>query len=139
MKKTPAVKILRQISDESYLMTVIEQKNSINFSDIMKMMPERSAEMFVTPCYMDKYGVLEIPTGLIYVELKSEADFPILQQVADEHRCRILRQNAFMPLWYTLQVTQDSDGDCVEVANKIYETGLFSCAEPSFAFDACIS
>lgn len=138
LKEIPAVRVIRHISDDTYRMTVIEKKGSVSFSDIMKMMPERSADMFVTSCYMDEYGVLEIPTGLIYVELKSESDFPLLQQAADKHCCRILRQNEFRPLWYTLQVTQDSDGDCVEVANKMYESGLFSCTEPSFAFNACI-
>lgn len=102
-------------------------------------MPERSSETFVSSCYKDEYGKLVIPTGLIYVELKSDSDFSILRQTAEEHGCRIVNQNAFMPLWYTLQVTPQSDGDCVEVANMIYETGLFANAEPSFAFDACIS
>lgn len=135
---TQLISIVRHIYDDNYNMTVISQTGRINFAEIQKSMPERSSETFVSPCYKDQYGKLVIPTGLIYVQLKSEADYPSLQKVAKEHSCRILHQNKFMPLWYTLQITPQSDGDCVEVANLMYETGLFESAEPSFAYDACI-
>lgn len=135
LREVPTIRIVRHLYDENYDLTVIQQKKSIKFSDIMTMLPEGSSETFIVPCYKDEYDKLMIPTGLVYVELKSESDYPKLVQAAEEHSCIILHQIESMPLWYTLQTTLESDGDCVEVANMMYESGMFANAGPSFAFD----
>ncbi len=134
-KEVPTISIVRHLYDDNYDLTVIHQIESINFSEIKKMMPERSSGTFIVPCYKDEYEKLMIPTGLVYVELKSESDYPKLEQAAEDHSCIILHQIESMPLWYTLQTTLESDGDCLEVANMMYESGKFANAEPSFAFD----
>ncbi len=134
-KEVPTISIVRHLYDDNYDLTVIHQNESIKFSDIMKMLPEESSETFIVPCYKDEYEKLMTPTGLVYVELKSESDYPKLEQAAEDHSCIILHQIESMPLWYTLQTTLESDGDCLEVANMMYESGKFANAEPSFAFD----
>lgn len=45
----------------------------------------------------------------------------------------------FMPRWYTLQVIASSDGNCIDIANMIHESGDFSSACPSFDMDISIS
>ncbi len=139
LREVPTIRIVRHLYDENYDLFVIQQKKSIKFSDIIKMLPEGLSETFISPCYMDEYDNLMIPTGLVYVELKSESDYPKLVQAAEEHRCIILHQIESMPSWYTLQTTLESDGDCVDVARKMHESGMFAHAEPSFAFDVATS
>ena len=135
LKGMSSVSILKTLSAEDYDLTVISIKDTTGFSTIRKLISGRSTETAMYPCYMDEYNKPIIPTGYIYVKLKSESDYQKLQKAASEHGCRILRQNKFKPLWYTLQVTPDTDKDCVEIANLIYESGIFSTAGPSFAFD----
>lgn len=139
LKGLSSFSILRSLSADTYDITLIGKNGTTSFSAIRKLMSGKSTEIAVYPCYMDEYNKPIIPTGYIYVKLKLESDYQKLQKAASEHGCRILRQNKFKPLWYTLQVTPNTDKDCVEIANLIYESGIFSKSCPSFAFDTCIS
>ena len=40
-----------------------------------------------------------------------------------------------MPLWYTLAVDVNSKGNSLEIANRLYESGMFDVAEPDFLID----
>ncbi|HEX2900249.1 MAG TPA: S8 family peptidase, partial [Bacteroidia bacterium] len=67
---------------------------------------------------------------LLYVKLRDAADAQSLKRLAADNKVEILGQNKFMPLWYTLSVTRQSSGNALEVANLMYESRLFSTAEP---------
>ena len=76
------------------------------------------------------------PTGYVYVKLKQESDIDLLKTTATQFKLEILSKDQFIPLWYTLQQSAESTIGTVDIANAVYETGLYASSQPSFAFDA---
>ncbi|MCP4407294.1 MAG: S8 family serine peptidase, partial [Gammaproteobacteria bacterium] len=72
---------------------------------------------------------------LFYVKLKDASDRGKLEELSRQHNVTILGNNKFMPLWYTLSCSTKSSGQSLEVANKFFESGHFSVAEPDFLVD----
>lgn len=79
---------------------------------------------------------------LLYVKLKQKEDFNILSKLAIENNVEIIGNNEYMPLWYTLSCTKESNGNSLEIANKFYETSLFEESYPDLMADiitACVN
>lgn len=74
-------------------------------------------------------------SNYLMVKLKSVADFPILEQVANQYNLIIEGQNKFMRKWYSLSCTKNSSLDALHAANAMYETGLFEACEPDLMTD----
>lgn len=72
---------------------------------------------------------------LFYVKLKKEQDLAILNELAKTKNVEILGQNDFMPLWFTLACSKESDGNTLQMANYFFETGKFAASEPDFLVD----
>lgn len=104
-------------------------------ASIMEMLTERSKaenDWYLMSCYYtDIYGDL-VPVGLINVRLKKADDYPKLEQIANQYQLEIVRQNKFMPLWYVLEVTGKTTMSVLDIANQIYETGVFQSSSPFF-------
>lgn len=132
---TTEVQAVRHISDAIANVTIYESSDSSHSNSMMSKVSSSGTKANVLPCYTNDNGLELAPTGYIYVELKDEADYPVLEKEAAASGCFIVRQNKFMPLWYTLHLSLDSQQNPIEVANTLYETGLFSSAEPDFSFD----
>ena len=62
------------------------------------------------------------------IRLKSEADFPLLEELAKKHRVVIV--DGPRHGWYILACTLLSTGNALEMANLFYETGLFASYDP---------
>lgn len=75
---------------------------------------------------------------LFYVKLKKEQDIILLNELAKTKNVKIIGQNDFMPLWFTLSCSKESDGNALQMANYFYETGLFVASEPDFLVDDLI-
>lgn len=95
---------------------------------------ENSSSHFI-PCYVNEEGLELCPNGYIYVELKDKKDLLQLEKVSNDFNCRIIGNNSFMPLWYTLRISFQKFSNPIEIANKIFETGYFSSSIPGFSFD----
>jgi subtilisin family serine protease len=67
---------------------------------------------------------------LFYVKLKDENDYYLLAQYAEKTKTSIIRQNKFMPLWYTLACSKNSIGNAITTANLFYESAVFAAAHP---------
>ena len=74
-------------------------------------------------------------SSIFYVKLKNANDYPLLQAYADTFNVNIVTQLQFMPLWYRLSVTINTQGNSIETANSFYETGLFKEIDPAFIFN----
>ena len=74
-------------------------------------------------------------SSYFYVKLNQASDLTLLQQEANDKNVLIIRQNQFMPLWYTLRLTNQTNDNTLNVANYFYENGYFSTAEPNFISD----
>lgn len=113
------LKLSKKVSEEEYLKTL----------DVMQEDPNIE---YVTPYFDDPQG----PQGIylsntFYVKLQTESDIQTLNNIASTYGAIIVRQNEFMPLWYTLACTSPLQSS-LDLANSFYQTGLFTYAEPDF-------
>lgn len=69
---------------------------------------------------------------LFYVKLFNEGDIGKLEEMAMRNHVEILGSNLFMPLWYTLSCSKQSNGNALLMANTFYESGLFESSEPDW-------
>ena len=87
-------------------------------------------------CYQNEPNNPLIPNGCICIKLREQADFKQLKLIAKQYNVDIIEQDIYMPLWYALHVSPGLNKSPVDIANEIYETGLFASCFPSFSFDA---
>ncbi len=71
-------------------------------------------------------------SNLFYVKLKDKDDIHLLRKYAERYNVTIIRQNSYMPLWFTLLCTNTSNGNSLEIANAFYESGKFQYSHPNF-------
>ena len=86
----------------------------------------------VAPSFTTMAGKKVVLSRHFYVKLNQPSDLSLLQQQATQHNVLIKNQNQFMPLWYTLVCTESTIENSLEVANTIFETGLFASSSPNF-------
>lgn len=72
---------------------------------------------------------------LFYVKLFKAEDIIELEKLARRNHVKILGNNVFMPLWYTLACEKSSKGNALAMANLFYESGLFSASQPDLMED----
>lgn len=128
-----SLNVYKTIQDSRSVIRVYEIPASATSGKLITPLP--SSSVIVSPCYKAENDRELIPDGYIYVKLKSASDYPVLQTVVAQSNCAVIEQNQFMPLWYTLMLTAGSGKHPVEVANDLYETGLFAAASPSFSME----
>ncbi len=92
-----------------------------------------SSTTLVLPCYKSSTGDELTLTNYLNVKLKSAGDYSKLQTLASRYRLENIKQNTFMPLWYSMTITPQSPGTTLEIANAIYETGLFASSVADFS------
>lgn len=68
-----------------------------------------------------------------YVKVFDENDLTDLNQKIAETNTEFVKQNEFMPKWFELRATKNSNGDALKMANYFYETGLFEHSEPGIS------
>ena len=81
----------------------------------------------------DKTEVFETP--YLNVKLKKEEDADLLASYAEKYRLKIVGNDSFMPLWYILHVTPESEKSPLKCANEIFESGEFASAVPDLSSD----
>lgn len=89
----------------------------------------------VIPNFITPIGKGVGMSDYFYVKLKDISDYEKLVSVAGRHKSIIIEQNKFMPLWFTLRCTEETKENTLDVANSIFESGLFSSAVPDFLHD----
>ena len=94
----------------------------------------RSTDLLVAPFFRAASGKKVGLTNYFYVKLKDESDFDLLVELAERHSIEIVGYNKFMPLWFTMSVTSQSD-DALQMANFFFETGYFEHAQPDLMVD----
>ncbi len=87
---------------------------------------------YAAPYYIGPNGD-EFPlTNLIYVHLKDNGDISLLESFSKDLNFGIIGKFNGIPNLYIASCTKDSKGNSLEVANILYETGLFDGVEPVF-------
>lgn len=129
------ISISKKFNDSNTNIILLDLMQPHPLQYIKKQIAQGTAPLNVMPCYKDMSGNEIVPTGYIYVKLRRSIDFDLLYNAAQTYKCRIIEQNEFMPLWYTLLVYETSGLNPVDVANDIYESGNFEASTPGFWYD----
>ena len=108
-------------SDETYLAKLSEIKHS-------------GKDVVVAPYFktkdQDKIGL----SNFFYVKLKELSDTTLLRREAEKEHAVIAFQSD-VHLWFVLSVSEKSRYNAMELANHLYESGLFQYAEPDLLID----
>ena len=100
---------------------------------IMELMKNKNKNevLFCGVIFIDEYGEKKAAlTNQIIVRLKDEDDVPILQKSIEAYKIDDVRQDEFENKTYLLKMNYSSEKDAMQIANELYETGLFEYAEP---------
>ncbi|MDR2936100.1 MAG: S8 family serine peptidase [Rikenellaceae bacterium] len=114
------------LSDEQYL-------------ELLADIGRQNKDVLVAPYFNDQYGSKIGLSNFFYVKLKDENDVALLEKTATQYDCVIVSQDEFMPLWFTLSVTEASELTALESANLFHESGLFVAGEPDLMADIALS
>ncbi|WP_127844553.1 hypothetical protein [Psychroflexus aestuariivivens] len=68
-----------------------------------------------------------------YIKVFNENDLSDLNQLISETNTELVEQNEFMPKWFELRATKNSDGDALNLANYFLESGFFEHSEPGIS------
>ncbi len=98
---------------------------------------KRKRDVIVAPYFkngsQDNIGL----SNFLYVKLKFANDVALLTREVEKEKAIIVQQNEYMPLWYVISITEESNLNAMELANRFYELGVFECAEPDLLVDDC--
>ena len=70
----------------------------------------------------------------VLVRLKSPSDQSLMLQYAAEYSLINIRQNEFDPMMYHLELPENASIDAMDVANGLFEKGLFEFSQPDFLY-----
>lgn len=129
----PGMTLSKTLSDDTSNVYIYDLAVTTDIETLHNQISQAVPLVNVISAYTNGEGLELVPTGYIYVKLKSPQDYALLQQVADSYECIIKDQNTFMPLWFTLSLIGKKDP--VKIANSIYESGLFASSSPEFYTD----
>lgn len=116
-------------SNSSYIWSIVDKETKLIYNKYEKYIVY-SGNFYTTPDKIEA-GL----SHLFYVKLKHADDVVILIDFANSTNVKILGNNKYLPLWYTLACTNESDGNALEMANMFYESGLFEAAQPDLMTD----
>lgn len=137
--------LVREIKDDSFRILVCGNDVQNDFGSDAASFNARlkavSPTAMVSPCYKNADGDNIAITPYLNVKLKQISDYTLLENAALENNLTIVSQDTFLPLWYILSVTPETNGTSLDIANRLYETGLFaeSIADFSSENDALCS
>jgi hypothetical protein len=86
---------------------------------------ENTAKVFVKPG-----GRLALGTDRLTVQLPGDPSEEEANQLLGPHGCRVLERLTFAPGLFRVELTDDAEGDAVDVANRLVEAGVVTFAEP---------
>ena len=126
--------VLNTITDQVFDSFIIPRSDfeRLTSQDFWK---EDAKSVVLTSSYYteDKAEVFETP--YLNVKLKKEEDASLLASYAERYRLKIDGNSSYMPLWYILHVTPESEKSPLKCANEIFESGEFASAVPDLSSD----
>ena len=90
---------------------------------------EDKKSVVVTATYFEE-GKLIVSSPYLNVKLKKQEDEALLTPYAEKYKLKIVGSDSqWMPLWYILYVTPETEKSPLECANIIYESGEFEYSQ----------
>ena len=126
------VKDLERINDETYDIFVVSRPEyeKLASSDSWK---EDAKNILLTSCYRIEEKGEVFSTPYLNVRLKQEQDIDLLASYAEKYGLKIVKQDPFLPLWYILAVTLNSNKSAVKCARELWESGMFAASVPDLS------
>ena len=128
---------VQSVATGDYQVTIVKSKEK-STPLLRKSLESKFAgnkDFIVLPCFTSFEGMELYQTLDINLKLKQEKDVSLLNRLAKEHQLKIVKQNQFMSLWYTVSITPETEKTTIEIANLLFETHLFDAVSPDFIFD----
>lgn len=122
------VQVLATINDEIFDIFVIgnsdfEKLTSLDFWE------KDAKAVILTSCFFTENNEEVCVSPYLNVNLKKEEDAELLTSYVEKYRLLNLGSySQYMPLWYVLYVTPESEISPLECANKLFESGLFAAS-----------
>jgi len=123
IKKWAKIELESQLTETEYFQKLDDLKLASTSIDLIQ------------PSFITMDGDEIDMSSYLYVKLNQASDLTLLQQVANNKNVLIIEQNQFMPLWYTLRLTNQTNDNTLNISNYFFDTGYFSAVEPDFIFD----
>ena len=87
--------------------------------------------VILTSYYFTEEGVEVFTSPFVHVKLKKAEDTDFLTPYVDKNKLRNLGSfSQYLPLWYVLVLTPESEKSPLQCANELQESGFFEYAEP---------
>lgn len=96
---------------------------------------EDAKSVVLTSSYLTEDNDEVFETPYLNVKLKKEEDAGLLDAYAEKYGLKIVGNDSFMPLWYILHVTPESEKSPLQCANELYESGEFASSVPDLSSD----
>lgn len=64
-------------------------------------------------------------SNIFYIQLHQSSDYNLLKEFVDTNNAIIISEE-FVPLWYTIMCTSESNGNALQLSNLAYESGKFA-------------
>ncbi len=131
------VQILSTVKDKDFDIFVIPRSDFEKLAS-QDFWEEDAKSVVLTSCYFtaNKEEIYETP--YLNVRLKKEEDVKLLDSYAEKYKLRNHGSfSQYLPLWYILNVTPESDKSPLQCANELYESGDFAASVADLA-DAAI-
>jgi len=127
------------ISSENQLpapkVTLVDLFNVNNEASVYELLTKLRAHEtveFANHFLAHEDGTLHGITEKLLVGLQSAADLANLEEAAVRWGLTVVGPNEFDPLMIHLEVSKESAGNALEMANRLFESGRFAYAEPDF-------
>ena len=119
------VQIMNTIKDEIYDIIVIGKSDFEKLTSLDSW--EKDAKsVILTSCYFTENNEEVCVSPYLNVELKKEENAELLTSYVEKYRLLNLgKYSQYMPLWYILYVTPESEISPLQCANELYESGKF--------------
>lgn len=95
--------------------------------------------VYDSECYTSETGNSVCISNLFYVKLYQREDEQSLIDLAMKYNVSIIGEDRYLPLWYTIYCDKYSQGNCLDICNAFYESGIFAASEPDLMLDLLCS
>lgn len=122
-----------RIATKTYYQEVITdiKVTSSEYSDRINYYRSIPSVVSAHPCFVTSSGRKIGLVNKVYVKLRASGDVNTLYETAALFDLEVLGHNKYLPLWFTLATKRTTRLDPVTISGKLFETGLFACAEPA--------
>ncbi|MCR9288906.1 MAG: S8 family serine peptidase [Bacteroidetes bacterium] len=129
------VPLIRENLLPAPIVTLVQLSNGVTEQGVETLLNQLRVNEkvdYANPFLAHKDGTLQGITDKLIVGLKNPADEAVLVNLAKGFGAEIENRNEFDPLQFHLKVSKSANRNSLEIANSLYETGLFAFAEPDF-------